>query len=131
MAVRKIFIAEISRTMMYVADCTHTVERDRASKHARVRGQPSTCVQVGAGRWKRVCAKSLRPHALGETATLVSPTPQPSERTPCRIGEISILRFDRSFRSRTALAASLATERIIKVKTMQLITQQIFIFFCY
>lgn len=38
MAVRKIFIAEISRTMMYVADCART-RSNRASEKEREKGR--------------------------------------------------------------------------------------------
>lgn len=37
MAVRKIFIAEISRTMMYAAGSTHTAVRDRALAYSSTR----------------------------------------------------------------------------------------------
>jgi hypothetical protein len=97
MAVRKIFIAEISRTATYTYNRAHVYthvpvytntgagmdagdERERRSRNWRER----TCVRVV------VCVPSLR-------------TVFESTRPSCRIDDISICRFDdRSFHSRAS-----------------------------
>jgi len=89
MAVRKIFIAEISRAAPYTYNRAHARARARAQGWTRASNESAACEIGGNARACR-CVRALR-------------TVFESTRPSCRIDDTSIRRFDdRSFHSRAS-----------------------------